>query len=195
MRIVAWCALAPILAAAAAPPDPVLLNQIMGELATVRHIEALYTERRTLRALRAPIETHGVLRFTAPDQLEKATDPAIPGGAADRLAIDGNQLTIDRGAGKPPLVLALHDHPEIGVLVESIRATLSGDGDALRRVFDITVAGNLAGWQLVLQPHDPAQRGLLQWMRITGFGKHITKIDSQDGDGDHADMTIQALTR
>lgn len=169
--------------------DSLSLDQLMATLRTVRHVEARYVERRTLRALRTPIETRGTLRYDAPDRLEKTTDPAVNGNL-DRLAIKGGQLTIDRGNGAAPLVLMLNEHPEVGVLVDSIRATLSGDGDALRRTFDIALAGTIQGWQFVLQPRNPAQRNLLQWMRVTGHGNRITAIDTQDGDGDRSDMTI-----
>ena len=193
MRAVAWYGLVAVCAAQAhaAPPDSatVSLNQLMATLRTVRHVEARYQERRTLHTLRTPLETHGTLRFDAPDRLEKATDPQ-PNGMAERLTIKGNQLTIDRGQGAAPIVLMLGEHPEIGVLVESIRATLSGDADALRRTFDVSIAGTLSGWQLVLQPRDAAQRGILQWMRITGYTSRIAAIDTQDGDGDHSEMTI-----
>ncbi len=184
--------------AQAVPPGPgagaaVSLDQIMAVLRGVRQVQARYVEHRTLQALRAPIESTGTLIYSAPDRLVKATDPAA-NGAADRLAIDGNQLTIDRGHGATPIVLMLDEHPEVGVLVESIRATLAGDAAALRRTFDIALAGTLAGWQIVLQPHDPTQRAILQWMRITGAGERITEIDTQATDGDHAEMAITDQT-
>ena len=184
----------PVHAVQADAGSSVSLDQLMTALGAVRHVEARYTERRTLRALTTPIETHGTLRFDAPDHLEKAADPGAD-GAPDRLAIDGNRLTIDRGDGKPPVLLMLNEHPEIGVLVESLRATLSGDAAALRRSFDISLAGTIDHWQIVLQPHDSAQRQVLQWMRITGYAQRITAINSQDGDGDHAEMTIQEKGR
>ena len=185
--------LAVIPAQAAQPDTPVSLDQLMTALHTVRHVDARYVEHRTLRALRTPIETRGTLHFDAPDRLDKVTDPAAD-GTTDRLAIDGDRLTIDRGHGGPRVVLMLNEHPEIGVLIESIRATLSGDGAALRRTFDVSMAGPLSNWQLVLQPHDPAQRALLQWMRITGYDTRITAIDTQSGDGDHSEMAIVQQT-
>lgn len=171
---------------------PVTLDELMTRLRTVRHVEARYIEHRYLHVLRAPIETRGTLRFDAPAHLEKVSDPAA-NGAAERLTIDGDQLTIDRGAGTSPIVLALHEHPEIGVLVESIRATLSGDGDALRRSFDVTPSGTVAEWQLVLQPR--AQGDLLSWMRISGYAERITAIDTRDGEGDRSEMSIVELNR
>ena len=192
MRAFAWaigCVLVALPVWAAQPEGGVSLDQLMATLQAVRHVDARYVEHRTLQALRGPIETSGTLRYDAPDRLEKATDPAA-NRAVDRLTIQGNQLTIDRGTGAAPVVLLLNEHPEVGVLVESIRATLAGDGSALRRIFDVSLAGTLDGWQLVLQPHDPSQRAILRWMRITGYGPWIAAIDTQDGDGDHSEMTI-----
>jgi hypothetical protein len=179
-------------AATAAQPDPgaaVSLDQLMAELRGVQHVQARYIERRTIAALRAPIETSGTLLYDAPDRLVKTSEP-VANRAADRLAINGNRLTIDRGDGKAPVVLMLNEHPEVGVLVESIRATLAGDAVALRRNFDISLAGTIGGWQVVLQPHDPAQRAMLQWVRITGAAERISAIDTQTTDGNHAEMAI-----
>jgi len=192
--------LAPIQGQAAQPDGSagITLDQLMATLRAVRHVEARYVERRSLHALRAPIETRGTLRFDAPDHLEKTSDPAVAGAPASgtaRMTIDGNRLTIDRAAEASPIVLMLNEHPEIGVLTESIRATLSGDGQALRRIFDISLAGTLDHWQIVLQPHDPGQREILRWMRITGYTDRITAIDTQQGDGDHAEMTIVERAR
>jgi hypothetical protein len=168
---------------------PVTLDQIMTAVGTVRHVDARYVERRTLHVLRTPIETRGSLRFDAPAHLEKATDPAAD-GAAEKLTIDGDRLTIERRAGIAPVVLSLREHPEIGVLVESIRATLCGDGEALRRSFDVTASGTLSHWQLVLQPRDPAQHALLQWMRVSGYAERITAIETADHEGDRSEMAI-----
>jgi hypothetical protein len=177
----------------AAAEGSITLDQLMGALRTVRHVDARYVERRYLHVLRTPIETRGDLHFDAPDHLEKAAD-APPDGAAERLRIDGDRLTIDRGAGASTVVLSLAAHPEIGVLVESIRATLSGDTEALRRTFDLTIAGTLSQWELVLQPRDPAERQILQWMRIDGHGARITAIETQEHDCDRSEMTIVERT-
>jgi hypothetical protein len=179
--------LAPVFAAKA--EAPVTLDQIMAAVRTVQHVRARYVEHRYLHILKAPIETRGSLRFDAPDRLEKKSDPAQSGGA-ENLTIDGDRLTIDRGTGAAPVVILLHEHPEIGVLAESLRATLSGDGAALQRIFEVTPSGNPTHWQLVLQPRDPAQRKLLQWMRVVGYDDRITEIDTADGEGDRTEMSI-----
>jgi hypothetical protein len=190
--VLAVCAVAVFLTATSArAAASITLDQIMAALRSVPHVDARYIERRYLHALRAPIETRGTLRFDAPGHLEKATDPAV-NGSTDRLTINGNQLTIDRG-NAAPMVLALNEHPEIGVLVDGIRATLAGDGRTLQRAFDVTSSGTLDEWQLVLQPRDDRQRALLQWMRIGGHGQRITAIDTQDSEGDRSEMSIVEL--
>jgi hypothetical protein len=181
-------------AAQAASATPVTLDQIMATVRTVRHVDARYVEHRTLHVLRAPIETRGALRFDAPAHLEKAADPA-PDGTAEKLTIDGDRLTIDRGTAAAAVVLSLREHPEIGVLVESIRATLSGDAEALHRIFDVTPSGTLSHWQLVLQPRDPAQHAVLQWMRVSGYAERITTIETADHDGDRSELAIVEQTR
>jgi hypothetical protein len=179
----------PVQAAQAGSPVPVTLDQVMATLRTVRHVDARYIEHRTLHVLRTPIETRGALRFDAPAHLEKVTEPAAD-GSAERLTIDADRLTIDRGTGGSPVVLSLREHPEVGVLVDSIRATLSGDGDALQRIFDVTPSGTISHWQLVLQPRDAAQHGLLQWMRVSGYAERITEIETADREGDRSEMAI-----
>jgi hypothetical protein len=183
----------PVQAAQTDSNVPVTLDQLMTVLHSVRHVAARYIEHRTLHVLRTPIETRGSLRFDAPERLEKATDPAA-NGAAERLTMDGDRLTIDRGSGSTPIVLMLHEHPEIGMFAESIRATLSGDGDALRRIFDVTPSGTLSHWQLVLQPIDPAHHMLLQWMRVSGYAERIVAIETANGEGDRSEMTIVEQT-
>lgn len=193
MALVAFLALPAAQPARADGVAPVTLDQLMASLRSVRHVEARYVEHRDLHVLRTPIETRGTLYFNAPDRLEKVTDPAAD-GSTERLAIDGDRLTIDRGKSSTPIALSLHEHPEIGVLVESIRATLSGDGDALRRTFDVTLSGSLSHWQLVLQPRDAAEHQMLQWMRISGYAERITAIDTANGDGDRSEMAIVEQT-
>jgi hypothetical protein len=191
----AWLAVAALLGAGAAHAEqpenaaPLSLAQLMATLNNVRHVEARYIEHRTLQALRTPLETGGSLRFEPPDRLEQVTDPG-PNGVSERMTIVGNELTIDRGAGHAPVVLAINEHPEIGVLVGSIRALLSGDAAALQRNFDITPSGTLDHWQLVLQPRGSARRAMLQWMRVTGYGARITGIDTEQDNGDHSEMAI-----
>lgn len=168
--------------------DPVTLDQIMAALRSVRHVDARYVEHRYLHVLKTPIETRGDLHFDAPDRLVKQADPSTA-GPGERVVMDGDKLTIDRGRG-PPLIIGLSDHPEIAALSTSLRATLAGDGTTLQKVFEVTVSGSVDHWQMVLQPRDPGARKLLQWVLVTGYGAHITGIDTANAAGDRSEMNI-----
>ncbi len=176
------------------PDGPATLEQIMAALRSVRHVEARYIEHHYLHALRTPIESRGTLRFDAPAHLEKAADPNAS-GAVERLTIDGDRLTIDRGKSRPPIVISVQEHPEIATLVDSLRAILSGNGEALRHSFEVTASGTVDEWALVLKPRDVSQRGLLQWMQVHGYGERITAIDTMDGEGDRSEMSVVELKR
>jgi len=189
-RVTCWLVLgllAPAMANAAEPP--LTLDRLMATLRSVQHVNARYIERRTMSALRTPIVTRGDLRFDAPDRLEKVSDPG-PDGAGERMTIVGNQMTIDRGRAGRPVTLSLSAHPEIGVLVDSIRATLSGDGAALSRARKVSLSGTLDEWQMVLQPRDATKREMLDWIRIEGHGVRVTAIETRDRDGDTTEMSI-----
>jgi hypothetical protein len=186
-----WLAIAclTLAGASARGEGGITLDQLMATLRSVPHFQARYIERRTLAALRSPIESRGDLRFQAPDRLEKTTDPG-PNGPGERMTIAGNRLTIDRGSAGPPVDVSLSAHPELGALVDSMRATLSGDGAALGRSFQVGLTGTLDDWQLLLQPRTAAQREILAWMRIEGHGARVTAVATEDHDGDRSDMSI-----
>lgn len=188
-RLMLLPALCVLLAAAPAwAADPVTLTEIMTAIRAVQHVDGRYVEHRYLHVLKEPIETRGTLRFDAPDRLVKTTDPSV-NAPGERLVVDNDRLTVDRSNGKP-IVIGMNDHPEIASIVESLRATLAGDGPALQRMFEVTVSGSLDHWMIVLQPRDPAARKLLQWVRVTGYDEHITGIDTANGEGDRSEMHI-----
>ena len=50
--------------------------------------------------------------------------------------------------------------------------------------------GTAASWQLVLAPKDEKVRKLVTWIRISGSGKLIRRVETEESDGDHSDMSI-----
>ncbi len=162
----------------------------MAALRAVPHVAAHYVERRTLHDLTAPLVIRGTLRFDAPDRLEKRADPATDGSGEDLVA-DGRRVTLTRGGGAAPVSFSMDEHPELGVLIDGIRAILAGDGAALQRMFVVQAAGTAANWQMVLQPR--GRRDVLAWMRVSGRGGHVGEIDTADGAGDTSDMTIDDM--
>jgi hypothetical protein len=184
-----WFALlAGLLAGPAWAGAPITLGEIMAAIRSVHHVQARYVEHRYLHILKTPIETRGSLTFDAPGRLTKDADPT-PTGPGEKVVMDGDHLTVDRGSG-PPITVGMNDHPEVAALATSLRATLAGDGAALETVFEVTVSGTIDHWQMVLQPRDPAARKLLQWVRVVGFDARIAEIDTANGEGDRSEMAI-----
>ena len=78
-------------------------------------------------------------------------------------------MTIERD-GEATQTISLSDYPEIGALVEGLRATMAGDLSALRRYYDVGLEGNAGAWTLTLRPLDARMQKLVREIRIAGSG-------------------------
>jgi outer membrane lipoprotein-sorting protein len=165
----------------AAPFD---LAHLMAHFATVKRASAQFVERRYVHFLKAPIIAKGVLVFTAPNRLEKKTlEPA-----AEDMVIDGDKLTVQRQGQTQ--TLSLSAYPQIGAFIEAIRATVTGDATSLQRIYQTDLQGDADGWQLQLQPRDPAMQAVVRSIAISGSGEVINRIQTVEHDGDRTDMRI-----
>ena len=161
------------------------LPALMARLAETRSGVARFEERRFLQLMSVPLQSSGVLSYTAPDRLEKQTLLPRPG----RLSLVGDRVTIER-EGERTQTIALGDYPEIGALVEGLRATMAGDLPTLERYYLVTLQGNAGDWSLRLQPKSERSRKLVREIRIAGHGGFLTRIDTEESDGDRTEMAI-----
>jgi hypothetical protein len=181
--------------AAHADGEPWGLAQLMQRFHAVTSSQAHFVERRYLGMLSEPLKSSGKLAYSAPDRLEKITLTPQP----ERLSLDGDRLTIDRGpgdrgsgdrgSGEPGpggqrQTLALSAHPEIAGVVESIRGTLAGDTDGLERFYTVGLTGDEHAWMLRLDPKDATLRRLVSRITIAGSGAAIHTIDTRESDRD-----------
>lgn len=162
------------------------LPQLMRNLAQVKAASAQFTERKTVHMLSAPLVTSGMLNYIAPDRMQKITVSPKP----ERFILDGDQVTIAGGPDKQVHTFSLADYPQIGGLVEGIRATLAGDLAALDRFYVVQLSGDPSNWQLLLQPKDTDLTRFVKWIRIAGSRNRIVDVETEDTDGDHSDMSI-----
>ena len=188
MRLRTLVALGAILAAPAAGAEPQAwgLPQLMTSLGRVKSASAQFVEHKTLHLLSAPLVSSGTLLYVAPDQVQKIT--VLP--QRERMALSGDMLTLEGGPDDRSRSLPLSSYPQIGAFVEGIRATLAGDLPGLERFYAVTLRGDAAAWQLLLQPKDPALRKTVEWIRIAGSQDRITAVETQEGDGDHSTMSV-----
>jgi Outer membrane lipoprotein carrier protein LolA-like len=182
--ILALCCLmgSELLAAAA---DSIDLNEVMRLLAMRQHGRADFVEQHFINLLKRPTESSGILRYDAPDHLEKRTLEPRP----ESLLLSGEELTIERGHSKR--VLDLHAYPQVQPFVESIRATLAGDRNSLERIFHLDFAGSVGRWTLTLIPLDSKVKQFASQVRIEGTRDQLLKVEVRQPDGDRSLMTLR----
>jgi outer membrane lipoprotein-sorting protein len=180
--LLAWLALifSPFVQAA-----PLSIAQLMANLAKNPQGAATFTETKYLAILEQPLESSGELLFIAPARLEKRTLKPRP----ETMVLDGDTLTMERGRRKH--VLQLKDYPEVASMVESIRATLAGDLQALERAYHLALDGGHERWALVLSPLDPKVGAVIARIRMEGVLDEVRSVEILQADGDRSLMTIE----
>ena len=138
------------------------LDTLMQALARHPANRATFVETKTLAMLDAPIESSGELRFAAPDFLEMRTLKP----KRQTLILQANQVTLEMDGRSHQF--DLRDHPDVAVLINSIRATLNGDRKALQRDYTTTLDGTAASWGLTLSPLDARARARAQKLENAG---------------------------
>ena len=162
------------------------ITQLMQSLRQVKSASGQFTERKTMRMLSEPLIASGILLYLAPDQVQKIT--VLP--QRERIAVRGDTVTIDGGQDERSRTLSLSDYPEIGGIIEGIRATLAGDLPTLSRFYTVRLEGNATDWRLVLQPTAPKLQKIVKSIRIAGKGNKIHTVETEDDDGDLFQMSI-----
>ena len=188
-RAAAWAPLACagwLLAGSAWAAAPVFeLPELAALLAQKRNAEARFTEERFVSGLDAPLRASGTLSFNAPDRFVRQT--LLP--KAESMAVDGNQLTLQR-AGRTRQ-MALDTVPELTALVEAVRGTLSGDVARLQKYFRARVDGTATRWKLSLTPLDQRLGAQVRQLDIEGQGPELRSIELLLSGGDRSVMSIE----
>lgn len=167
-----------------AQAQPFGVEQLMAELRQVKSATGRFVERKELHMLDKPVEASGTLIYLAPDQMQKITiSPSW-----ERLAVRQSTLTIEQDGKSRSFSLA--ERPEIGAFVESIRATLAGDLATLERFYTVTLSGDVEDWHLSLLPKERKLQELVKDIRISGSGRSIRTVETEEADGDRSVMRI-----
>ena len=161
------------------------LDRLMANLRAVKTAQARFVERKYISMLDEPMVSSGILLYTAPDRLEKRT--ALP--REERLIVENDTLTVEDN-GQLRAKIALQDHPEIGAIVDSIRATLAGDLPSLKRFYDVRLEGDAGQWRMLLQPIYLNLQKVVKLVRISGHGQSIDTIEENETDGDRSVIVL-----
>jgi len=162
------------------------LDRLMSELAQHRSGRAAFTETKYLSIAAQPIESSGELVFVAPDHLEKHTQKPKP----EDVVVDGDKVTLTRNGQTQ--TFSLESYPELGTLIGSIRATLSGNRSALEQAYKMAVAGSDEDWSLTLTPLDPRIQNISS-IALGGSRGELRSVAIQQADGDRSLMRIRPI--
>lgn len=168
----------------ASAPAAWSVDQLMAALARQKSGRARFVETKYLAMLERPVESSGELVFVAPDRLEKRTLAPKP----ESLTLVGDMMTVER-AGKKT-VIPLQNFPELAGFIESLRATLGGNRDALERYYRLSIEGPATRWTLTLTPTEPRMAAAIQTIRIDGARDKVQTVEILQADGDRSVMRI-----
>lgn len=160
------------------------LDELMRELRSVPERHAAFEETKQIALLATPIVRRGSLDYTRPDRLRMQVDTPY----FERLSIAGDDLTIERRTGVTRI--ALSAQPALAAWIESLRATLAGDGASLQQRFDVRVTGELAQWRLDLTPRDAGLGAVVARVAISGRGGEVLRFEIEEVKGDSTRMEI-----
>lgn len=121
-----------------------MLDRLISMLACNKSGRATSAEAGTLPVAAQPIESSGEPMFTTLGHLEEHTLAPKPG----HLVVDGDKLTMERDQRK--FTMPLSQYPELGVFIESIRATLIGNRYIPEAVYKVAVVNHSNDWMLAL---------------------------------------------
>lgn len=160
------------------------LGSLMTHLASRGDAAASFTEEQYVAALDRPLKSSGELRYHAPGLLEKRTLEPRPETLRYEDGIawserQGRQRKVD-----------LHRFPQVLPLVESIRATLAGDREAIERLFEPVLEGDEAAWRLRLVPREAEARKVVSVIRVEGRGTDIARLTLERPNGDRTVTTL-----
>jgi Outer membrane lipoprotein carrier protein LolA-like len=152
----------------------------MREIASRGDAVVGFKETKHSALLKAPIEIVGELRFRRPDVLEKQVRSPVN----ERYTIEGASMTIERGTDGRQRTISLHSQPLLRALVDSIRSTLRGDAEALRKFYRLELTGDAKAWTLVLLPAGVELAEFVTVIRMMGGAGILRSMEIVEANGD-----------
>lgn len=167
-----------------AAADP--LDVILAALAQHPHGQVKFSEETRSRLLTHALHSEGVLRFDAPDRLEKQTLAPVP----EDLIVEGDVVTIIRGHHRSSIRLS--QYPKLSPLLEGIRATLSGNRAALEQRFQVSLASAAGDWELRLAPLAGTSDAGFTRIVLRGHDDALENVTLEQGSGDRTSIALAA---
>ncbi len=191
MRLNFFCALMAIFFVQIAPSfaadnSDALLTSVMNRLAAVKSAKADFTEKKFVKLLNVPVESAGVLIYTAPDRFEKHTKNPVE----ERMTVERDTVTLDNVAKKKKQQIFIPQFPALAAIVDAMRGALSGNLPQLQQAFSIKASGNNQRWKLHLVPLEANQYAYIHAVDVAGRDDFIESIEILQSDGDRSVMSM-----
>lgn len=181
--------LALLLAVAVAPLQAQAfdLKALMQRMAQRKAGEARFTEERTVKGIDGPLLASGTLSFSAPDRFARHTLHPTK----ESMEVQGRTLLLKRGTRTRQMEMDMV--PEVGALLDAMRATLTGDAALLQKHFATELTGNDAKWVLRLKPRDERLARQVQQIELVGQAADLRSIELQMAGGDRSLMLLEPV--
>ena len=163
-----------------------MLPDLMRMLGRVESAQARFTETKHLAVLDSPLVLKGTLAYVRPDRLEKH----VLSPYDERTVVAGNMVVIEDRTHKRTTTLSLASAPAVLSLVESLRATLSGDLAALERHYILELQGERESWTLTLTPRTASVAAWVARVRLAGKARRLIRVEVEEAGGDRSVMLI-----
>jgi hypothetical protein len=160
----------------------------MASLSTVDRVDARFEEQKTLAILEETLISKGILRYRSPGYLNKQT--LVP--HQESFQVDDDWVIIDTPE-EGRRHLSLKGYPALRALVESMRATLAGDLNNLKRYYQPRLQGKPTDWTLRLEPLDKKIADHVTAILIQGHSNQIVSVETREVGGDRTVMRIAPI--
>lgn len=186
----AFVALAPVALAAfagsarAQEAPPADLEALLRRFASAPGFEARFEEEKRIALLAVPVRSEGRIYFASPGRLLRRVERPDPSVA---LIADG-RLRMRQGERREEL--RVDDNPILRGFIDSFRAVLAGDREALARFYHAEYRPSDDAWELTLRPRDAALARFLREIRLRGQGTVIRELRMVEVNGDETRTTF-----
>jgi outer membrane lipoprotein-sorting protein len=163
------------------------LKALMQRMAQRKSGEARFTEERMVSGIDGPLMSSGTLSFSAPDRFARHTLHPT----RESMEVQGRTLLLRRSGRTRQM--DMDSVPEVGSLLDALRATLTGDATLLQKYFRTDLSGTDAKWVLRLQPLDERLARQVQQIELVGQAADLRSIELRLNGGDRSLMLLDPV--
>ena len=168
------------------------LETLFARLAERRETRVRFVEVKHMSLLTKPLRQEGTLEFRPPDTLAKHVEKPV----TEDYVIEQGLVRVSKPGQGEQVTLALRDLPPLEAFVESLRAPLAGDLEALRRHYwRPSLGGSWRHWLLALTPLRPELSGLIRSVTLEGEGDRLTRMTLEETGGDSSTLSFQPIPK